>query len=183
MSEDHGRLIEINRFLKKQNEAVMTMLEGYAALHFYYQQLFTKRNKEEVVVLFMEFMDNIFEKIDRDIESTVFFFNPESFEFEAYKSWPQSVDQKIFESELYEQTEEGVVGWAITNQKISFFKSSLNERYPHGMLMPLFTPTKTLGLLVINVDSEASFVTHETLQILELACSQTSLFVDNLEFV
>lgn len=183
MSEDKGRLIEINRFLKKQNEAVMKMLEGYAALHFYYQQLFTKRNKAEVVILFAEFLDNIFEKIDRDIESSVFFFNPESFEFELYQSWPQSADSKMFESELYEQTEAGVVGWSITNQKISFFKSDKNERYPHGMLMPLYTPTKTLGLLVINVDTDASFVTHETLQILELACSQTSLFVDNLEFV
>lgn len=183
MSDDSGRLIEINRFLKKQNEAVMKMLEGYAALHFYYQQLFTKRNQEEVALLFMEFIDNIFEKIDRDIESSVFFFNPDSFEFEVFKVWPQNVDQKVFESELYEQTEEGVVGWAITNQKISFFKSSSNERYPHGMLMPLYTPSKTLGLLIINVDSDASFVTHETLQILELACSQTSLFLDNLEFV
>lgn len=183
MAEDQGRLIEINRFLKKQNEAVMKMLEGYAALHFYYQQLFTKRSKDEVVELFLEFNDNIFKKIDREIESTIFFFNPESFEFEAHKSWPASVDSKLFESELYQQTEEGVVGWSITNQKISFFESSNNERYPHGMLMPLYTPNKTLGLLIINVDSDASFVTHETLQILELACSQTSLFVDNLEFV
>lgn len=183
MNEDKARLIEINKFLKKQNQAVMKMLEGYASLHFYYQQLFTKREPDEVVTLFLEFVENIFEKIERDIECAAYFNNPETFEFDLAKSHPSSADSNVFSSELYELTEKGVVGWSITNQKLSFYDSSKNQRLPYGLLMPLYTPSRTLGLLLINVDSDASFITHETMQILELAGTQTSLFLDNLKFV
>jgi len=182
MNEERARLIEINKFLKKQNQAVMKMLEGYAALHFYYQQLFTKRNADEVINLLLEFIVSTFEKYDRDIMCAVFFADEETFEFQCREVYPTEADLKLFEAELYEQTERGVVGWCINNQKISFFKSMVNQRLPHGLVIPLYTPNKTLGLIFINVDCDASFITHETLQILELSCTQTSLFLDNLQF-
>ena len=183
MSEEKSRLMEINKFLKKQNQSVMKMLEGYASLHFYYQQLFTKRESKDVVTLLFEFIDNIFEKIGREVESAVYFHDSETFEFVLDRVYPESVKAETFDGELYDLTESGLVGWSITNQKISFFDSSKNERLANGLLLPLFTPKKTLGLLIINIDCDASFITHETLQILELACSQTSLFLDNLQFV
>ena len=49
-TNDKDRLIDVNKFLKKQNQAVMKMLEGYAALHFYYQQLFTKRTQDQCLI-------------------------------------------------------------------------------------------------------------------------------------
>lgn len=183
MGEEQSRLVEINKFLKKQNQAIMKMLEGYAALHFYYQQIFTKRDIRDVVNLLFEFIDNIFDKIELDVECAVFFHDADTFEFKISSTFPDSVDKELFNSQLYDLTENGVVGWSITNQKISFFDSSRNERLPYGLLLPLFTSNRTLGLLVVNVDCDASFITHETLQILELACSQTSLFLDNLKFI
>ena len=183
MSEDKERLMEINKFLKKQNQAVMKMLEGYAALHFFYQQLFTKRSKEEVVKLLFEFIENVFGKIEREVQSALFFTNPQTFEFDVFMTQPKGTAKQTFETQLFSQAEKGVVGWSITNQKISFFSSPDNTAFPHGLLMQLFTPSKTLGMLLINFDSDASFITHETMQILELACSQASLVIDNLSFV
>jgi len=183
MSEDKERLTEINKFLKKQNQAVMKMLEGYAALHFFYQQLFTKRSKEEVSKLLFEFIENVFTKIEREVQTALFFSNPQTFEFNAFMTHPAGLNKEGFEGQLFSQTEKGVVGWSITNQKISFFSSPENNQFPHGLLLPLFTPSKTLGMLLINFDSDASFITHETMQILELACSQASLIIDNLSFV
>jgi K+-sensing histidine kinase KdpD len=183
MNEDRARLVEINKFLKKQNQAVMKMLEGYAALHFYYQQLFTKRTTEEVTSLMLEFIVSTFEKYDREIMCAIFFADEKTFDFGCRLVYPAEEDKKVFEAEFYEQTERGVFGWCINNQKISFFKSMANPRFPHGLLIPLYTPNKTLGMIFINVDCDPSFITHETLQILELSCTQTSLFLDNLKFV
>lgn len=179
-SEVEANMQEEFEALRNQAQALSEMLSSHEALHFFSEQLHEKRKIEDICAYFLDYIEGVFIRQGEDIDGAAFLVNEATLEYRSVALKSHSLNKEQMEDELRLQLEVGSAAWCIANQRSTYHEPLSNKAAKLCFLLPLSTTAKTHGIVVLYLGCEVTALTHETMQLIKLASSQTSLYIENV---
>jgi signal transduction histidine kinase len=168
------------RIVPEKTSSVQNEQDKYELLQYFVSKLETRTTIPDIYSFLLEFIMGISGGYREAAPACIFLADPESFDFNLIASVPEYMETDVFDQELARQIDNGIVAWCITNRRAAFFPATLSGVVMNCLLVPLSTIKQTLGLAILYMNIEEEQLSHESLQIISLACTQTALYADNI---
>jgi signal transduction histidine kinase len=166
--------------VSEDNASVQNEQDKYELLQYFVSKLETRTTIPGIYSFLLEFIMGISGGYRDSAPSCIFLADCESLDFNLIASVPEDIEADVFNQELARQIDNGIVAWCITNRRGAFFPATLAGVVMNCLLVPLSTIKQTLGLAILYLNIEEEQLSHESLQIISLACTQTALYADNI---
>jgi signal transduction histidine kinase len=167
------------RVLPEVTPSMFNEQDKYELLHYFVSKLETRTTISEIYSFLLEFMMGISGGYRESAPACIFLANPQTLEFELIASAPANTSADVFNQELVKQIDNGIVAWCITNRHPAFLPVTHAGIDMNCLLVPLSTIEQTLGLALLYMNIEEAQLSHQSLQVISLACTQTALYADN----